>query len=315
MGDAPDGWGGGVTGTGRYRFARVVDALVQRIERATFLDPVADVVSGWVQRIVPPGRIRNAASGVPTAHPAHPPLAVFALGTFIAGTVTQLIGGDRRGARRLIGLGLLAAVPTAYAGSNDWSYTAGAERRVGLVHAAINDLAVLCFLAAWRRQRGARYDACPAAGLGYSLAGASLLTTSGALGGHMAYGMGVGVDTTSFQHFDADWTDVAAEAAVPLSGALGVHAGALPVMLARHENGIIALADRCTHRGGPLHEGTIADGCIECPWHGSRFALSDGRVAAGPAVRPQPALRVRVVDGRVQVMRDEPWAARSRPVH
>jgi hypothetical protein len=44
-----------VTGTGRYRFARSVDALVQRIERATSLDPVADVVSGWVRRIVPAG--------------------------------------------------------------------------------------------------------------------------------------------------------------------------------------------------------------------------------------------------------------------
>lgn len=304
-----------MTGPGRHRFARSADALIQRIEQATSLDAVADTVSGWVQRIVPAGRIRDAASGVPTAHPVHPPLATFAVGTFVAGTLTQLIGGDRRGARRLIGLGLLAALPTAYAGASDWSYTAGAERRVGLVHAAVNNVALMCFLAAWRRQRHTRWGTGRAAGLGCSLAGASLLTVGGALGGHLAYGMGVGVDTTSFQHLDADWVDVAAEADVPASGALGVHAGRLPLLLARHGSEIVALADRCTHRGGPLHEGSIVDGCVECPWHGSRFRLSDGSVAAGPAVRPQPAFHVRVVSGRVEVMRHEPRALRSQPVH
>ncbi|MDN3258204.1 Rieske (2Fe-2S) protein, partial [Streptomyces sp. MA25(2023)] len=30
-----------------------------------------------------------------------------------------------------------------------------------------------------------------------------------------------------------------------------------------------ALADRCSHLAGPLSEGTVADGCVECPWHGS----------------------------------------------
>lgn len=63
------------------------------------------------------------------------------------------------------------------------------------------------------------------------------------------------------------------------------------VVLHRHADGSLrAFAARCTHLGCRLDR--IADGVIVCPCHGSRF-FSDGRVAAGPAVRPLTALRVR----------------------
>jgi nitrite reductase/ring-hydroxylating ferredoxin subunit len=73
------------------------------------------------------------------------------------------------------------------------------------------------------------------------------------------------------------------------------------VLLVRHSGQVHALADRCSHRGGPLHEGQLVDGCVQCPWHGSRFLLDDGTIARGPASRPQPAYETRVVEGRVQV--------------
>jgi nitrite reductase/ring-hydroxylating ferredoxin subunit len=59
--------------------------------------------------------------------------------------------------------------------------------------------------------------------------------------------------------------------------------------------------DRCAHRGGALHEGRLVDGCIECPLHGSRFALDDGSVRRGPSAYSQPRLEARVRDGRVEV--------------
>jgi nitrite reductase/ring-hydroxylating ferredoxin subunit len=62
-----------------------------------------------------------------------------------------------------------------------------------------------------------------------------------------------------------------------------------------------ALADRCAHRGGVLHEGELVDGCVECPLHGSRFRLDDGSVERGPSAYPQPAYEVRVQDGRIAV--------------
>lgn len=292
------------------RLAHFLDGVTRRIESSSALDPVADAVAGAVGRITPDGPIKDLASGTPTAHPLHPPLTALTIGTFSAATILDLTGADPVAARRLIGAGLLAAVPTALAGASDWSNTAGAERRVGLVHAAVNDLAVSFFAGSWlARRRGRRQ-----LGMALSLTGSLLLAGGGWLGGHLAYGMGVGVDTTAFHHLDLEWTDVAAESDVPATGGVGVTAGSVPLLLARHEGGIVALADRCTHRGGPLHEGAIADGCVQCPWHGSRFRLADGSIERGPATRPQPVLRTRVVDGRVQVSRTEQRSLRSRPV-
>ena len=45
--------------------------------------------------------------------------------------------------------------------------------------------------------------------------------------------------------------------------------------------------------GGPLSKGTIVDGCVECPWHGSRFELSSGFRRSGPTTHDQPSYLVR----------------------
>ncbi len=41
----------------------------------------------------------------------------------------------------------------------------------------------------------------------------------------------------------------------------------------------------CPHRGGPLDDAPVEDGCIRCPWHGYRFDLRTGRSADGRALR------------------------------
>jgi Rieske Fe-S protein len=55
--------------------------------------------------------------------------------------------------------------------------------------------------------------------------------------------------------------------------------------------------------GGPLHEGTLADGCATCPWHGSQFRLYDGSVVHGPATGPQPAYDARRSGDRLALRR------------
>lgn len=55
-----------------------------------------------------------------------------------------------------------------------------------------------------------------------------------------------------------------------------------------------AFSNVCPHQQNPVDE--VADGTINCPWHGSRFNVADGSVEAGPAEEPLPEVEV-MVDG------------------
>jgi nitrite reductase/ring-hydroxylating ferredoxin subunit len=80
-----------------------------------------------------------------------------------------------------------------------------------------------------------------------------------------------------------------------------VDADGMPVLLVRRGMRIYAIAETCSHRGGPLSEGKLQDNRVMCPWHGSCYSLSDGRVVNGPSVHRQPVLEVRVRDGQIEV--------------
>jgi len=286
-----------------------LDAIVDRVEQLSALDPISDRLADASAAVLGGSFVRDLLSGTPIGHPLHPLLVSMPIGSWSSAVVFDLVG-DREGAKRLTLIGVLSALPTALSGLSDWRFTSGAERRVGLLHALLNTAALSAYCLSWWARHRKRHGA----GVLWSLAGAVGLTGAGWLGGHLAYALGVGVDTTAFQHGDVDWTDVVAESEVRTGDLLGAEVDGVPIVLTRTLEGkIVALADRCSHRGGPLHEGTIRDGCLECPWHHSRF-LTDGTVASGPATRPQPSYAVRLSDGRVQVRRTgESRALRLNP--
>jgi Rieske Fe-S protein len=58
-----------------------------------------------------------------------------------------------------------------------------------------------------------------------------------------------------------------------------------------------AFSATCTHQGCAVRE--VANGTINCPCHGSRFAVADGSVTAGPATTPLPEMTVAVQDNAV----------------
>lgn len=95
---------------------------------------------------------------------------------------------------------------------------------------------------------------------------------------------------------DADFTDVGSTMQVPQSGARFVTVGEQDVMLVRAAGGAIAaFGGRCTHAFARLSDGTVADGVVECPLHGARFALATGKsLSRCPDL---PRLEVRI-DGR-----------------
>lgn len=287
---------------------KIVGRLLDRMERAEFLDAPGEAIARVARRVIPQGPVEDVLSGSVLGHPAHPVLVTIPIGAWTSALILDATGTDKKATQRLVALGIVAAVPTALTGATDWLTTTGAERRVGLVHALANDIAVGLHIASWRaRRRGAH-----GRGVALSAAGTLLVGVGGWLGGHLAYALGVGVDTTAFQELPGEWTDAAEEASVGAGPQL-VQIDGVPIVLFRSEGRLVAMADRCTHRGGPLHEGTVEDGCIACPWHGSVFA-GDGSVRSGPATRPQPAMEVRVVSGRIQVRKDEPRSLRVNPV-
>jgi nitrite reductase/ring-hydroxylating ferredoxin subunit/uncharacterized membrane protein len=289
-----------------------VNSLLERataaIASTSVLDPVASALDTVTGKL-PPGPVKDALSGVAIGHPAHPMLVTVPIGAVTGAVVLDAMRGDERAARRLVGLAVVSAVPAVLTGLSDWSDTEGAERRVGVAHLSLNAAGIGLLAASWR----ARRTAGSLAGPWLTVAGLGVIGGSGWLGGHLSYALGVGVDTTAFQRPATEWADAAAEGDLVEGQPMAVTVEDTPVLLVRSNGSVRAISDRCTHRGAPLHEGTVSDGCVECPWHGSRFDLEDGSVLRGPATRPAPAFETRVVAGRVQVRRDEDRALRLNP--
>ena len=272
---------------------------VRRLERLEALDKVAKPLAEAVGRAVQPRVVRNLLSGTDLGEPLHPVLTDLPIGAWVMSALLDTAGGPAAegAADLLVTAGVVAAVPTAAAGLNDWSDTAGPETRVGLVHATLNTTALSLYLAsAVARARGRRRG-----GKALGLAGLAVLMGGAYLGGHMSFGMGVDVNRTAWQQPPHQWTPVLADTDLADGEHRKADAGGMPVLLYRTAGTVYALASTCTHMGGPLEEGTISDGCVTCPWHGSTFRFADGSIVRGPASTPEPCYQTRIQDGRIEV--------------
>jgi nitrite reductase/ring-hydroxylating ferredoxin subunit/uncharacterized membrane protein len=276
------------------------EAIADRLERLAVLDPLADLLQRGVRAAVPSDTAaKDVLSGTWLGHPLHPPLTDVVLGTWTSAWLLDRTGKRSRPASELLlAAGILAALPTAAAGASDWADLRGGTRRVGLVHALGNTTALtLQILSLGARRRGAHGK-----GVGLSTLAMAVATMSAWLGGHLAYGRGVGVNQTAFEDFPSSWTPLARDDELQPGQPLRRETQGVGVLLVRHHGEIYAIADRCSHRGCSLAEGTLREGTITCRCHGSTFTL-DGRVVTGPATSPQPALETQVREGTIEVRR------------
>ena len=69
---------------------------------------------------------------------------------------------------------------------------------------------------------------------------------------------------------------------------IGVEAGGQEVVVANSEGAYYAIGNRCTHMGCMLSDGTLKEGNVTCPCHGSIFDIRTGSVTKGPAKKPEP---------------------------
>ena len=291
------------------RLAEIAERAAHALERQDRLAPVEDRVQHAVTAAFRAGGrgLRNFLHGTWLGHPLHPVLTDIPVGAWTvalaldvadAATDHRGLDGLRRGADRAVALGIAGAVGAALAGLADWQHTEGAARRTGLAHATLNSAALgLYSLSLLARRQGGRGPGRLLAGAGFAV-----LLASAYLGGRLVFRHRMGVD-----HADRRQPDDFARA-VPADELIDgrprrAEVQGVAVVLVRRGDRIHALGERCSHLGGPLAEGEVRDDSLTCPWHGSRFALADGRVLDGPATMPQPCFDTRVRDGYVEVRR------------
>jgi len=248
-------------------------------------------------------------------HPLHPALSDLPIGLWTGVMVLDATDRDpapRRGidaAGMLSAAGILAAGATALTGLSDWTVSDDQDRRVGLFHGLLNTVALgLQGASLGTRLAGHRSTA-------RALGAASLTVTAAAgyLGGHLVFTKGVMVNRVAWTIGPRRWTRALQEADLPDDVPVAVEAEGRQIMLYRHRGRLYAIDNICSHAGGLLSRGPVADLIVTCPLHGSRFALADGCVRRGPASQPQPVLPTRLRNGWIEVRGSQP--APRRPAN
>ena len=290
----------------------VSESFIDRlVRRQNWLERVADfvqkVTEGIYKVLGAPGRmLRNLLHGTTVlGHPLHPAVTDLPMGAWMVGVVLDYLaiyghfvppeGGDIA-----LLVGVIAAAVAVASGYTDFQETVGHERRLALTHGLTMTLVfvveVVSVFLRWLGGSGAH----PAA-VGLATAGLVLVILGGYIGGHVVYSMGTVVNRNAFYNGPEDFVDVGASDDFPEDAMRRVMVEDLPALLTRQRGKLCAIGAVCTHAGGPLDEGTLENGRVTCPWHGSIFDVCTGAVKGGPATFDEPQLVVREDGGRVSV--------------
>ena len=293
--------------------------LFTAVGRWQWLHAVNDRVTGVVEPLY--DRYRNNLAlellhgGRWVGHSAHAALSDLPIGFWSGTVLLDLLGKDvpTAGTRldpaaTLSVAGLLAAAATVATGVTDWSVSDGEDRRVGLFHGLLNVAGVTLQGASLAARLGGHRSSARA------LSASSLTVTaaSGFIGGHLVQGRAVMVSRVATTTGPGRWVRAVAEADLPDDTLTGVEVEGRQVLLHRNDQEIHALDNLCSHAGGLLSRGEVIDCAVECPLHGSRFDLRDGRVVRGPAHHPQPVLPTRIRNGWIEVRGALPRSKRAK---
>ncbi len=175
-------------------------AWAARIEANPTIDEIAAPLERVASAVTQSDSVHDLLRGRWLGHALHPLLTDFPLGSWISASVLDFFGGEqaRPSARRLVGFGVLTAVPTAIAGLADWSDTTGGARRAGAVHGAMNGGILVSYAASWVARRRGRHGL----GVVLAVAGGSAAWISGYLGGHLSLVTNTGIANRKQQTSD-----------------------------------------------------------------------------------------------------------------
>ncbi len=277
--------------------------LVEPLENASWLDPVANAMRAAVKATIRPQWLRDILHGVPQGHPLHPVLVQVPIGAWLSTAVLDLVPGTASATKVLVGTGIAAAVPTAISGYTDWSELHEQQLRVGVIHSAANVVGVGLYTASLLERVAGRQDRGRALGF----AGLLAVGVGGFLGGHLAYRQAAGPNHAEDvpHRVQPGWHGIGPLAELGENELTQRMVGEIPLVVLRRGDRVDVLSDVCSHLSGPLHEGELQDigedPCVVCPWHQSTFSLRTGKVVHGPATAPQACFQTRLANGNVEV--------------
>jgi nitrite reductase/ring-hydroxylating ferredoxin subunit/uncharacterized membrane protein len=255
--------------------------------------------------------VRDLLIGRWLGHPMHAVLTDVPIGILFLVVVFDVFAMPEAAAWALA-VGILAMLAAALAGFADYADTDGKARERATLHSSLMLLALVGYLVSLLMRFPVQAAVgSPAGAVVLSVVSFLVLSAGAYVGGDVVYVLGNMVSRHAFRGAGAKWIKLEpAEAddsgAIPEGRPVKAKLGINTLVLVREGEKILALHDTCAHAGGPLSEGKIVDGTIECPWHASRYRLESGHVVQGPSVYDQPAYEVRAREGGG-------WEARRQP--
>ncbi len=275
--------------------------------------------------------LKDFLEGKPLRHPIHPMLVHFPIGLFVLSLLLDLASRAFANAPSLVRdsfyamlLGVITALIAAVPGLVDYTDIRSDHpaKRTATAHMILN----LIVVALYGINLGVRSSSLADLRISLlplvlSLVGIALLSVSGYLGGRLVYDDGIAVgrhkrrtptpETTL--HFstanlpenqksgDIVFVPVPAAERLGNNETLRVEIDGQVLAIAKVDNNFYAFQEFCTHRFGPLSEGSFKDFNVQCPWHNSCFDIRSGKVTQGPAKMDLKTLKVDLHDGKIFV--------------
>lgn len=243
--------------------------------------------------------VRDFFNGRWLGHPLHSVLTDVPIGILFLVIVLDVLN-LRAGADVALIVGVLAMAGAAVAGAADYADTDGLARERATVHSTLMVIALVVYVISLLL-RGGGPDADRTAAVATSVIGFLILSAGAYVGGDVVYALGNMVSRHAFRGAGTKWIKLEPADVeggdIPEGRLVKAKLGINSLVLVRTGETILALHETCAHAGGPLAEGTLEGGSVVCPWHFSKYRMTDGHAERGPTVYDQPAYEVRRADG------------------
>jgi uncharacterized membrane protein/nitrite reductase/ring-hydroxylating ferredoxin subunit len=273
--------------------------------------------------------LKDLLEGKPLRHPIHPMLVHFPIGFFLLSFLIDLaslaypdVPNLLRGSFYAMLLGIITALLAAVPGFVDYSDIRRDHpgKRTATSHMTLNLMVVALYgINLWIRSSALSDPKISLLPLLLSIVGIGLLSVSGYLGGRLVYDEGIAVgrhkrhtptpqETLHLSTRDGTRDGGTTFVPVPDAERLGngetlrVEVDKQVMTIARIDNQLYAFQEFCTHRFGPLSEGSFDGFNVQCPWHNSCFDIRTGKVTNGPAKVDLKTFKVEIRDDKVGVL-------------